>query len=189
MPDLIEFIHSRHSEAKLVAPAPEGATLESILSCALRAPDHGALRPWRYIVIEGEARQRLGEVWEQALRADMPDAPDKVFDKARNALLRAPMVIVAVTRVQAHQKVPAIEQHLSTGVGLGYLLLALQSRGFGGFWRTGDMAYDARIRRCLGLDSEEAITGFLYVGTPKSSKTPLPMPPLNDHLSFWNPND
>jgi nitroreductase len=186
MTDIIEFIHNRHSEAKLVEPAPAGDELESILQCALRAPDHALLRPWRYIVLEGEARERLGRAWADTMAAGAPESSAKALDKARAAPLRAPMVIAAVTRVQQHPKVPAIEQHLSTGVGMGYLLLALQARGFGGFWRTGDMAYHPRIREFLRLDTGEAITGFLYVGTPKAIRPALPMPALTGHVSYWN---
>lgn len=188
MTDIIEFIHNRHSEAKLTEPAPSGPELEAILGCALRAPDHGLLRPWRYIVLEGKAREGLGHAWAEALAVDTPEAKPKVLDKARTSSLRAPMIIVAVTRVQNHPKVPAIEQQLSTGVGVGYLLLALQSKGYNGYWRTGPMAYHPRVKAYLALGPRESISGFLYVGTPKKVKPASPLPSLADHISYRDDN-
>lgn len=184
MTDLIEFIHQRHSEAKLTGPAPAGAELESILQCALRAPDHGLLRPWHYIVLEGEALDGLGRAWADALASEAPEVSPAALAKARALPLRAPMIIAAVTRVEAHPKVPIIEQHLSTAAGVAYLLLALQSRGFAGFWRTGEMAYHSRVRNYLELGPHDAITGFIYVGTPQVVRPSLPMPALADHVSY-----
>lgn len=184
MTDLIEFIHQRHSEAKLAEPAPAGAELESILQCALRAPDHGLLRPWHYIVLQGKAREGLGRAWADALESERPEASPAALEKARALPLRAPMIIAAVTRVQANPKVPIIEQHLSTAAGVAYLLLALQARGFAGFWRTGEMAYHPRVRDYLELGPHDAITGFVYVGTPQVDRSPLPMPALTDHISY-----
>lgn len=187
MTDFIDFIHGRRSEAKLIEPAPEGGDLEAILQCALRAPDHGQLRPWRYLVLTGVLRERLGQVWAEAL-ASAPDTTDKALDKARNSPLRAPMIIVAITRVQNHPKVPAIEQHASTAAGIAYLLLALQSKGYGGFWRTGAMAYDPRVKDFLKLGPREAISGFIYVGTPKTNRSASALPALSDHVSYLPPD-
>lgn len=184
MTDIIEFIQGRHSQAKLTEPAPAGAELENLLKCALRAPDHGMLRPWRYLVLTGDARDQLGQAWAEAMAEASPDATAQALDKARNCTARAPMIIVAVTSVQNHPKVPAIEQHISTGAGVAYLLLALQARGYGGYWRTGAMAYDSRVKAFLGLDEREAITGFLYVGTPANPGPAKPMPDLAEHVSY-----
>lgn len=186
MTDILEFIHNRHSDTKLTEPAPAGVELEEILGCALKAPDHALLRPWRYLVLQGSSRARLGDAWAEAVVNDDPSAGTKAAEKARGKPLRAPMIIVAITRVHPHPKVPAIEQHLSTGVGVGYLLLALQARGFGAIWRTGAMAYHPRIRDFLELEPGEAVSGFLYVGTPARDRPASPMPVLADHVSYWD---
>lgn len=184
MTDIVEFIQGRHSQAKLIEPAPAAAELEDLLKCAMRAPDHGMLRPWRYLVLTGEARHQLGQAWAEAMAEAETDATPAALEKARNCTARAPMIIVAVTSVKDHPKVPAIEQHISTGAGVAYLLLALQAQGYGGYWRTGAMAYDPKVKASLGLAEHEAITGFLYVGTPSSPGSAKPMPDLSEHVSY-----
>ncbi|MDX1589905.1 MAG: nitroreductase [Oleiphilaceae bacterium] len=185
MADIVEQILSRSSEPALTGPAPSRDELEPILACALRAPDHAQLRPWRYLLIQGEGREKLGRAWQQAVLNEDPQAPEALLEKARKLPLRAPLLIVAITSPRAHPKVPEIEQQVSTGVGLGYLLLALESHGYGAMWRTGAMAYHPVIRAALGLEEHESITGILYVGTPSARKSPLPKPSLSDHVSEW----
>ncbi|MDX1635613.1 MAG: nitroreductase [Marinobacter sp.] len=184
MTDVIDAILNRASEPRLIAPAPDRALLDRVLACAARAPDHALLRPWRYLVIEGEGLDALGELFASAADdADQPLGADR--DKLRRMPLRAPMMIVGICSPRPHPKVPEIEQMVSAGVGLGYLLLALESAGYGAMWRTGDVAYHPRIRDGLGLDPEERIAGFLYVGTVESRKPAVPRPEVADFVSRW----
>ena len=161
MTAVMEALLKRSSEPRLEAPAPDPATLENAFACAARAPDHALLRPWRYLIIEGdEALNALGELFA-ATCGD--GASEKEREKRCKKALRAPMVIVGVASYQSHPKVPEIEQSMSAAVGMGYLLLALESAGFGGMWRTGAMAHDPAIKRGLGL--------------PPLVAAPLPPPP------------
>jgi len=185
MTDTVEAILQRQSHARLQEPAPEGADLEAILACGLRAPDHALLRPSRFLVVSGPGRQRLGEVFASALMEDRPDASPEEVEKARTRPLRAPMIIIGVTSPKEHPKVPPVEQTLSTGVALGYMLLALEARGFGGIWRTGSYAYHRRVREGLGLERNERITGFLYVGTPASSGVGKSRPETAQFVRTW----
>lgn len=185
MADIVEQILARSSEPALTSPAPQGEELERMLACALRAPDHAQLRPWRYLLVSGEGREVLGRAWQQAVLNEDPQAGGALLEKALNLPMRAPLLIVAITRPHEHPKVPEIEQQISTGVGLGYLLLALESRGYGAMWRTGAMAYHPVIRAALRLEEHESITGILYVGTPSARKGALPRPRLSEHVSHW----
>lgn len=180
-----EFLMERNSSPRLTAPAPSCEQLELIFKTALRAPDHAMLRPWRYMVIEGEGLEALGDVYvTSAKAADVQLTPEQQ-EKFRRMPQRAPMVIVAIAHLQEHAKVPEVEQIISTGVGLGYLLLALQAEGFGGMWRTGPLAYDEKVARGLGLKANEKIVGFLYVGTPEGKAKPLPQNNVSDYVSSW----
>ncbi|MFE8069597.1 nitroreductase [Marinobacteraceae bacterium S3BR75-40.1] len=185
MSSVIESILTRQSEPRLEAPAPDRETLREVLACAFKAPDHALLRPWRYLVIEGEGLERMGKFWAECLQEENPECSEADRRKALGQPLRAPMIIVGITSPKAHPKVPPIEQHISTGVGLGYMLLALEERGFAGIWRTGDMAYHQGFKKRLGLQEEEQIAGFLYVGTPTLRKQPSPEPEFEGHVSFW----
>lgn len=164
--EAIDILTSRRSPPKLVEPAPDAAQLATILDAAIRAPDHGRLRPWRFIVLRGEARERLGGVLADALKARAPDVPDEVVARERQKPLRAPLiVVVAATLVEGH-KIPIIEQMLAAGAAAQNLVLAAHATGFGAMWRTGDPAYDARVKTALGLAPGDAIVGFIYLGTP-----------------------
>lgn len=184
MTDVIDAIIKRASEPRLVAPAPDEAVLQRIFECAARAPDHALLRPWRYLIIEGEGRTELGELFAQATD-DEDNALAGKREKLRKAPLRAPMIIVGIVCHKPHPKVPEIEQHASAAAGLGYVLLALQSAGFGAMWRTGPVAYHPRVASGLGLAENESIVGFLYVGTVDSHKPEVPRAETADFVSRW----
>lgn len=184
MTDVIDAILSRASETRLTLPAPDQALLERVFECAARAPDHALLRPWRYLVIEGAGLTALGELFASAMDDPvMPLAGDS--DKLRRMPLRAPMIIVGITCHKPHPKVPDIEQAMSSAVGLGYVLLALQSAGFGAMWRTGAVAYHPAVAKGLGLMDHEAIAGFLYVGTVESEKPAVPRPGVSEFVQRW----
>lgn len=182
MTAVIDALLNRSSEPRLEGPAPDQQTLDQAFACAARAPDHALLRPWRYLVIEGEGLNALGEIFASTCGAD---ASEKERAKLQQAPLRAPMVIVGIASHQPHPKVPDQEQTLSAAVGLGYMLVALQSSGFGAMWRTGAMAYHPAVADALGLAGHESITGFLYVGTVASEKPGVPRPETSSFVSRW----
>ncbi len=184
----ISLLATRQSSAKLTPPAPSAAELDQLFLGALRAPDHAQLRPWRYLVIEGEGLRKLGDVFVQAAETAGGELVPEQRQRMAAMPLRAPMVIVGVVRLVEHPKVPHIEQTISAGVGMGYLLLGLQSLGYGGMWRTGDMAYSREVMTALGLAADEAIVGFLYVGTPTGTQKPLSELRCADYVSVWPRN-
>jgi len=176
--DATELLLTRASNGKLTEPAPDAETLSLALAAAVRAPDHAGLVPFRFCLVRGEARGRLGEVLAAAQRKRAPNGPPEAVEKARKNPLRAPLLIVVSARLQEHPKVPHVEQVLSAGAAAHAILLALHARGFAGMWRTGDAAYDDDVKLALGLAKTDAIVGFLYCGTANAPtpaiKRPLP---------------
>ena len=116
--DALELLLNRVSVTRLVDPAPTAAQLDVLLRAALRAPDHGQLRPWRFLTVQGEARTRLGELFADALRLREPDATEEALRQPRKMPLRAPMVLIVIARVLPHPKIPASEQVLAVACGL-----------------------------------------------------------------------
>ncbi|MED5525873.1 NAD(P)H nitroreductase [Gallaecimonas pentaromativorans] len=183
--DALDLLLNRTSEPKLEAPAPQGQALENLFQAAFRVPDHGMLHPYRFVVIEGEGRQKLGEVCLDALLAADPEADDKARDKALHLLERAPMVVAVVSKVQDHPKVPAFEQLVTAGLAAHAMQMAAVAQGFGGIWRTGAYATAPLVREALGVSGEDEILGFLYLGTPVPTKFKVPRPDSSAFVSHF----
>ncbi len=184
----LEALLSRQSVPPLLLeePAPDDAELEELLAAAVCAPDHGAIRPWRFLVIRGAARERLGEIFAAALRARVPDADAEAQEKERQRPLRAPLLVaVCVETMPGHPKVPVVEQLLTGGAAAQNLLNALHLRGYGAIMLTGDNAHDERVKAALGLAEKDAIVGFVYVGTPGQPLRPKKRPPVARFLRHW----
>jgi nitroreductase len=162
--ELIEGIESRTSALKLTQPAPTRAHIEQIIRAGTRAPDHGRLRPWRFIVIEGDARKRLGEVMANILRAKMPDASQSQLDAEAGKVMRAPTIIAVGAKI-TKTKIPEIEQFAAVAAAAQNMFLAAHALGYGAMWKTGGVAYDRNAKEMLGLAAEDHIVGLLYVGT------------------------
>ncbi|MFW5823825.1 MAG: nitroreductase family protein [Marinobacter sp.] len=177
-----EALLNRHSEPRLRAPAPPAEVVELALACAARAPDHGLLRPWRYLLVEGDGLERLGELFVASAPAE---ASEKQREKLRKAPLRAPMILVAIASPAPHPKVPRYEQEYACAASAAYLVLALQAEGYGAMWRSGEVSESDLVRRGLGLAEEETIVGFIYTGTVESEKPPVPRPQVSEFLSRW----
>jgi nitroreductase len=173
---------------KLVEPGPSAAELETILTIASRVPDHKKLVPWRFIVFEGGARDRFGEVIAAACIAAEPETPSDVrLAMERGRLARAPLVIAVVSRVTERPGAPEWEQILSAGASCYNLCLAANALGYGTSWLTEWIAYDPSVRAALGLADNERIAGFVYVGTPSEAPADRDRPALADIVTRWSP--
>src|SRR5437773_1919624 len=183
--EAIDALTNRVSGSVLVEPAPDELELHSILSAAVRAPDHGRLRPWRLIVLRGAARKRLGTLMGQVYQRRHPDATPAQIEKETNKPLRAPLIVVVAAKVNEQSHIPAIEQILSAGAAAQNVMVAAFALGFGCAWKTGEAAYDPEIKAAFGLAATDAIVGFLYLGT--NSTPPPPAAPLDpgDHVVEW----
>jgi nitroreductase len=173
--DAIEALMGRVSPAQLADPGPTATQLQTLLSVAARAPDHGRMQPWRFVLIEGEARHRLGEVMARSLKRREPDAPAGKLDAERKKPLRAPLLVVVAAAIKENPKVPDIEQIVAAGAAAQNMLVAAHALGLGGFWRTGATAYDAEVKRELGLGEQDAIVGFIYLGSVGIAGKPMPV--------------
>jgi nitroreductase len=180
-----ELLTTRASCGKLVDDAPDPETLRFALEAAARAPDHGGLKPLRIRWIRGAALERFGELMAESVRSGNPGATAEELDRARRKALRAPLVLVVGAAVKPHPHIPEIEQVLSVGAATYAIMLALHARGYAAIWRTGDMAYDASIKRAFEFNETDALIGFLYVGTAKRTGATLQRAKPEDFASEW----
>ena len=164
--DAVEALLTRASAIKLTEPGPSEDALSQMLQAAARAPDHGRLRPWRFIVIRGAARHKLGALMAERLRAVEPDAPEPLLEKEAAKPLRAPVIVTVATQLERdHPKIPEVEQLVSAACAAQNVMLAAHALGYGSMWKTGKPAYDPAVKEALGLAPHEHIVGFMYLGT------------------------
>lgn len=184
--ETLDAILTRVSQGKLAEPAPDAAALDKAFACALRAPDHRVLRPWRYLVLRGDALRQLGEVFVDAMRATNPALDAAEVERLRKMPLRAPLIVVAITVHKQDPKVPEEELLLSTGAAVQNFMLALHASGFASMWRTGPLAHDAMMKGALGLADNESISGFIYVGTAATEPRKVTLLPVGEHVAEWH---
>ncbi len=183
--DAMELLISRESAMKLTSPGPDQAALDRMFQSALRAPDHGRLRPWRFVVVPKDKRERFGELMAECLRRGQPDAPADMLQRERDKAMRAPVIVVAAATVQRGHKIPEVEQLVSAAAAAENIMLAANAEGFGAMWKTGAPAYDAAVKQALGLDPDNDIVGFLYIGTQVGGGSPAARPVVHDLVSVW----
>ena len=187
--DALEAIFNRRSIGRLVEPAPDADDLELLLLAGAAAPDHGCMRPFRFVVLQGEAKDRFGQVLSAAYIArceSINAAPDPAaLEKERTKLGRAPLVVIVAAARQDSRKIPWEEQEDAAAAAAQNILLAATALGYGSMWRTGEPAYDPIVKRAIGLDTDDAIVGFLYIGT--APRQPEQRSPDLDGLVIdWN---
>lgn len=169
--DALEILLQRRSSARLTAPAPQGDARENIVQAGLRAPDHGTLRPWHFVMIEDAGRERFSDLLVSAAQRQGLD--EKAIDKAKNAPFRAPLIVAVIARCEEHPKVPHWEQVVSAGCAVMAMQMAAQAQGFNGIWRSGAWTEDSMVCEALGCRPQDKLVGFLYLGTPQLKAAPV----------------
>ena len=180
--EALELLLNRRSIARLSAPAPEGEALENIIKAGLRAPDHAGLTPWKFVISQGERLQKLSDILVNAAKSENKE--DVIVEKLKNAPFRAPMVITVIAKVKEHAKVPALEQYLSAGCAVQAMQMAACAQGFQGYWRSGEWMFHPEVHKAFGLEGDDEIVGFLYLGTPGCTPMRVPERDLSQFVEY-----
>jgi nitroreductase len=176
----IELLLQRQSTPLLTTPAPNNHDLEKILAAGMRVPDHACLQPWHFTVVSGDGLQRLSDLFVES-----SDSGSANLLKIAKMPFRAPMIIVVSTAFVEHEKVPNQEQLISAGCGAHAMQMAAVALGYGAMWRTGALAYNAKVKQGFEIKEQDEIVGFLYIGTP-SKEQGLKAPKSFAHkVSYW----
>jgi nitroreductase len=165
--DVFDAIHNRHSQGKVKQDAVSHELIEKLLSSAVQAPNHYKVRPWRFVVLTGTGRNKLGDVFAASQLDRMPDLPPEALDKTRGLPLRAPVLIAVGVDKPSEEKVLDIENICATAAACQNILLAAQAEGLAVKWRTGEWARDSKIKEYLGFEADQQIIAFLYIGYPE----------------------
>ena len=183
--DALIALHTRTSVNLLCQPGPSSEQLENIVKAGLRACDHRSLTPWKFLLIEGEARGKFGQLMAKAKEAaDQRPISPELKAKIQSKPMHAPTILVVVAAIKEDPKVPELEQILSAGAAAQMMMTAAHAQGVGAIWRSGSLMFTDEIGEGLDLPKNDKIVGFIYLGTPKITK-PLPTHQVNDFLVRW----
>ena len=185
-PSVTDFMLNRRSVLikNMSEPGPNAEELNTILTIATRVPDHRKLQPWRFLVLQGEARKAFGEKLA-AVKAVKEDMEKIQIDIEKNCFMRAPLVIVVIASPIEH-RTPETEQILSAGAVCQNINIAAGSLGFASQWVTGWSCLDATAQQAVGLDDNEFIAGYLYIGTCDEKPLDRQRPELSDVVTYWD---
>lgn len=181
---LFEAIHCRQSIGKVKPdPIPE-EFIDRILDAAVQAPNHFRVRPWRFFVISGTARERLGDVMAQSLLKRSPNCSLSDIQKERSRPMRAPVIIAVSVDQPSEPKVVEIENVCAGAAAIQNMLLAAHALGLGAMWRTGKAAHDPEVKLFLGMQPDQHLIGFVYLGYPDMEREPPDRPSYHDRTAF-----
>src|SRR4030081_547840 len=182
VPDAIDLLKIRRSvkPREMSGPGHSPVELDTILTIGARVPDHGKLAPWRFIVFEGDARGRAGDVIAKVFARKNPGAAATDIEVEKRRLTDAPLVIGDGSFTKTHPKVPPWEQELSAGASAMNIVTAATALGYGACWLTGWFLFDRDVLDGLGLKADEKLVGFIHIGTPSKTSGDRPRPALSD---------
>ena len=184
---VLAFLKSRKSASAkaMTGPGPSPAELRQILEIAVRAPDHGKLTPWRFVLFEGTARAGIGEAFARRWAELHPAHDQQQLAFQRSLFTRAPLVLAVVSRAGPHAKIPEWEQLLSAAAVCYNVVLAATAMGYGAQWQTDWVAYDGETTKAMGLVAPERIAGLIYLGTATAALEDRPRPDPAALLTRW----
>jgi len=179
---VFETIKNRRGMGKMTGERPSREQIEHLLEAATHAPNHHNAQPWKFIVLAGNARAELGAVMAESMANRLEETNSEkaqaMLNKEHGKLLRSPVVIVVAAEAPHQPNIVEIENIEAAAAAVQNMLLAGEDMGLACMWRTGDAAYDARVKQWLGLRPDEHIVSFLYVGfpaIPHLERKPIPI--------------
>ncbi len=188
MSAFFEQLFSRQSIKFVQAPGPNEHQLDLILQAAMRAPDHGGIRPWRFKLIRGVDVKNIVDLAIQAGERSGKPMPDFKIQKWSKWLAQVPLAIAVASAADPNGRIRPIESQLSVGCAVMNMLNAAHALGLGAFWSTGMGTYMDWVPEALGFDVlDETFMGYLVIGTPIDQVQPKERPDYQDFVSEWHP--
>ncbi len=182
---MIEALRSRRSIGKLEGDVDQ-MQIRELIELAVAAPNHRLTEPWRFTILRGAARARLGRLWAEIVARDLPlsgEARAGVLQREAGKMLRAPVLIVASVRTDP-DPITAAEDFAATAAAVENVLLGAAGFGLGAMWRTGAAAYAPEVKAFLELDPSDRIVAFVYLGRPAAEPSP-PKPRDAEAVTRW----
>ena len=182
--DVFDAIHGRQTIGKVKPDSLPRELIEKLLSAGVQAPNHYKVRPWRFVVLTGAGREKLGAAMAAIQSEQQPDLPPEAYEKTKAMPLRAPVVIAVAVDKPGDTKAIEIENVSAASAACQNILLAAHAEGLGAIWRTGTWAREPKVKEFLGFESDQHLVGFLYIGYPETDYQPKERPSFEDR-TVW----
>lgn len=180
---------------------PTAAEFDAILQAAVTVPDHGGLRPWRLVVVQGDARAVFGDALVEAVRQAGVVLTLQTAERVRSKAFMAPALVAVVARVDPSAKVPAWEQVASAACAAYAIALAADRLGLGAIWKSAAIHDGDTLRQVLDMGSHDQFLGWVNLGhsvddvmTDGSRRAPVDLMPIarslgaDGSVSAWMPH-
>lgn len=182
----LDLMRSRRqtSPKRLIEPGPSDEQIHALFEAAAQAPDHGRIRPWRFVLVGEAARPDLGQAFASALRERDPLATPMQLQDARDKALRSPFLALAIARLDdAYAEIPAAERYVSLGCALQNMLLGAHALGYGAGLVSGRAVHSRALRDLFGIEAGELAVCFVAVGSVSQDKPTRERPAPREFVS------
>jgi len=182
--DVFQAIYQRASVGKVKSDPIPQELIEKLLAAAVQAPNHFKVRPWRFYVMRGAARSRLGDALAEVARLQKPDLSAEGLTAEHDKALRSPVIIAVGVDAPDNPKVIEVENICAVAAAVQNILLAAEALGLATVWRTGPAAYAPGVKAFLGLQPEQHLVGFIYLGFAEQERQIPERPDFQDR-TIW----
>jgi len=184
--DVLDAIHTRHSIGKVKPDPIPRELIEKLLAAAAQAPNHYHVYPWRFVVLTGKSRERLGDLLAAILYKKFPNIPSEALYKERAKPLRSPLLIAVGVDKPTESTVLEIENICAAAAACENLLLAAHGLGLATKWRTGDAALNPEVKKFLGFAPDQHVIAFLYIGYPDAPPAAEERPSFEERTIWFD---
>jgi len=167
-------------------PGPSEEELDALIRISARVPDHGKLGPWRFLIFRGPAREKFGQHLAEIFAGQHTGAEESHIEFERNRFLRAPTVVAVISKTIPHPKAPEWEQILSSGAVCQNFLIAASAMGYAAQWITEWYGYDPQVHQVMGMEDNERVAGFIYLGTATTDPEERRRASLAERIANWS---
>ena len=183
--DALEAISQRHSTSTFKPDPVSREVIEKLLNAAVQAPNHFKVHPWRFVVLQGDALERLGDALADSLRRRVPNAPPEAYQKEREKAFRSPLQIAVGADKPSEPRVMEQENICAAAACVENMLIAAEALGLGAKWRTtGAGLYEPEVLDVLGFADQIIPVAMVFLGYP-DHEVELPERPSYEDRTVW----
>lgn len=157
----------------------DDSIVEQMLENAKWAPSHGNIQPWKFVVFTGEGLKTLADFQSNLYKESSGENfKEATFNNLATNPLKASHVIAICLKRDPNKKFPEIEEISAVAAAVQNMYLTITAYGVGGYWTTGGVTYNPKAKSFFGLEEDDKLMGFFYVGeiaapSPEKNRKPI----------------